>query len=843
MKHTFLALGMACSVALLGPLPARAQSTNPPAIEVARLARARAVTGTVTESDWQQADLLSSFVQREPSEGAPATFQTEVRVVADASALHVVVHAKDPDPDKIVGYLTRRDGDSPSDWIYVFIDSYHDRRTGYQFGVNPAGVKMDAYWFNDDNNDESWDAVWDATARRESDGWIAEFRIPYSQLRFSSGADSKIGFAVVRNIARLNETSSWPLLARTKNGMVSQFGELEGVSRTGLTKRLELSPYTVATALTQPEQAGNPLHKTFNPNVSAGLDLKYAITPALSLTATVNPDFGQVEADPAVVNLGAFETFFQERRPFFIEGSGTYRWDCNDDCILFYSRRIGRQPRGFPSLSDGEYSIQPGQTTIVGAGKLTGRIGQFSVGALAAATQEESANVAFGSGRRNEVVEPASFYSVSRARREFADQSSLGLILTTTNRKLTDAVSFLPDKAVTGGVDYDWRIGRRFSLNGYWAGSSIQGAPEAIERLQLSTVHSFQRPDAEHVDFDPNADSLNGHAGAVNFSKISGERTRFNFTAAYKSPGFDVNDVGFLQRADVISSVAWVQMRWEKPGRFVRTRNVNFNQWMSHNFDGDRISLGWNVNSHWSFQNNWNTGFGFNANPRNFDDRRTRGGPGAYNNNGYSAWHYMNTDGRKPAQFGFEWSYGTDGHGENWGLYPSITLKPSAALSTQFGIALSRNIEDAQWIEAVQRDDRDRYVFGRLYQTTTSMTTRVNYTMTPNLSLQVYAQPFVSAGDYGDFRELVNGRAAHYDNRYAPFAYEGNPDFRFLSFRTTNVLRWEFKPGSTLFVVWQQGRENVLPTGTFRFGRDYGDVFSTPSTNTVLVKFAYWLNP
>src|SRR5687768_8781810 len=459
---------------------ASAQTVEPAGAKAPKTVRAHVVQGAMSEADWQQAELLTSFVQREPSEGAPATFQTEARVVADPSALHVIVHATDPDPAKIVAYLTRRDADSESDWIHLFIDSSHDRRTGYQFAVNAAGVKRDAYWYNDDNNDDSWDAVWDAEVRRSASGWTAEFRIPYSQLRFSDRVDGKVGFAVFRYIPRLNETSSWPLIARSVNGFISQLGELEGVSPSGASKRLELSPYSVATVVTEPEQRGNPLHDRFNPNVSVGLDLRYAITPALSLTATVNPDFGQVEADPAVVNLGAFETFFQERRPFFIEGSGTYQWNCNDDCILFYSRRIGRQPRGSPTLGEGEYSLQSGQTTIICAGKLTGRVGAFSVGGLVAATQEEFADVAFGSARRDEVVEPGSLYSVSRARREFSDQSSLGLILTTTTRRLTDAVSFLPDTAVTGGTDYDWRIGRRFSVNGYWAGSTVRGTPEAI---------------------------------------------------------------------------------------------------------------------------------------------------------------------------------------------------------------------------------------------------------------------------------------------------------------------------------------------------------------------------
>jgi hypothetical protein len=329
----------------------------------------------------------------------------------------------------------------------------------------------------------------------------------------------------------------------------------------------------------------------------------------------------------------------------------------------------------------------------------------------------------------------------------------------------------------------------------------------------------------------------------VNFSKISGERTRFNFTSIYKTPGFDVNDLGFMQRADLISNFAWLQMRWEKPGRFVRTKNINFNHWQSYNFDGDRISFGANINSHWSFKNNWNTGFGLNVNARNIDDRRTRGGPAGYSNNGAGYWHYVGTDQRKRVHFGLDDNFYSDGHGHSWGLGPTITLKPTAALSTQYGISFNRNVEDSQWVGALEQDGRTRYVFGHLNQMTTSMTARVNYTLSPNLSVQVYAQPFVSAGDYDNFHEQINGRALRYDDRYAPFAYDGNPDFRFLSFRTTNVMRWEFKPGSTLFVVWQQGREQSLPNGTFSFGRDYADVFSTPSTNTVLVKLAYWLNP
>ena len=800
------------------------------------------VDGELDDAAWAAAEVITAFVQRDPREGAPPTFRTEARVAYDATALYIAVRAFDPEPDRIVGYLTRRDASSSSEWIHVMIDSYHDRRTAYQFGVNPAGVKQDSYWFNDDNNDDSWDAVWDVVAARDSTGWRAEFRIPYSQLRFSRGGDGRLGFAVIRNIARLNETATWPLLARSGTGFVSQFGELRGMATPGATKRLELVPYTVAQLVTAPEQAGNPLEKSPDPGASVGLDLKYAITPALSLTATVNPDFGQVEADPAVVNLGAFETFFNERRPFFIEGSGTYQFNCYD-CNIFYSRRIGRQPRGFPNLGDGEYAARPAQSTILGAGKLTGRVGSFSIGALAAATQEETARIASPLGRRSEVVEPATFYSVSRARREFTDQSSVGFILTTTNRRLADSVSFLPGSAVTGGIDYDWRLGRWFILNGYWAGSSVRGSTDAIALLQQSNVHSFQRPDAGHVEFDPTAEALNGHSGQINFGKISGERTRFNATFSYRSPGFDVNDVGFMQRADGISQNAWFQVRRPTPGRFVRDLNVNFNQWSHRNFDGDLISLAGNVNAHWTFTNQWSAGGGIQAASRVVDDRLTRGGPSGYAEGWANSWQYLNTDGRKAVSFHWNSSFSRNRDGSRGlDLSPQVQLRPGSAVSAEVGLSFARNNDEGQWVGAVAGADRAHYVFGALRQRTSSMTLRLNYTLTPTLSLQLYGQPFVSAGHFESYKELIDGRAP-YATRFAAFDYQDSADFKVLSFRTTNVMRWEFKPGSSLFVVWQQGREGFSQDGKFTFGRDYGDVFATPSTNTLLVKLAYWLNP
>jgi hypothetical protein len=798
--------------------------------------------GDLSDPAWQQATPNSAFVQREPLEGASGTMRTEARVAFDATAIYVAVYAYDPDPDRIMGFLTRRDAESSSDWIHVLIDSYHDRRTAYQFGVNPVGVKRDSYRFNDTNNDDSWDAVWDVVSRRDKDGWCAEFRIPFSQLRFSRGGDGVLGFAVMRNVARLNETTTWPLLSKNASGFVSSFGELSGVQIGRAAKRLELVPYVVGELGTTPLDAGNPLQNSPDHDISVGVDVKYAVTPALNLTATVNPDFGQVEADPAVVNLSAFETFFSEKRPFFIEGSGTYQFECRD-CSLFYSRRIGRAPRGAPTIGSDEFIVHPVQTTILGASKLTGRVRDFSVGVLAAATQEEHADIAFGSLRRSEVIEPATFYSVSRARREFSDQSSLGFIFTTTYRDLKEGVMFLPDSAVTGGIDYDWRIGKRWGLNGYWAGSSVNGSPLAIDALQRSNVHSFQRPDADHVEVDPFAETLQGHSGMASFGKIAGEHTRMNVQVAFKSPGFDVNDLGFQQRADVITQNSWFQLRRQTPGKYTRSRFLNFNQWSAFNYAGDRLETGGNVNANWEFQNLWRAGGGINVNARTFDDRLTRGGPGGYNEPGFNSWQWVNTNDRQALSLQWNSGFGSNGHGRFYELEPRVMIRPVSSFSTEVGFRYSNNIDDAQWVAETLDAAGKHYVFGRLEQETHSLTLRVDYTMTPNLSLQIYGQPFVSAGHYANYKELVDGRAEQYEDRYAPYEYAGNADFNVLSFRTTNVLRWEYRPGSTLFVVWQQGREGQGEPGRFSYRNDYSSLFSTPSSNTLLIKFAYWMNP
>jgi hypothetical protein len=830
--------------ALTFATPPAAGSPPPPAIDAAY---AQKLPGpgqgvTLTAEGWQTLVPVAAFIQREPKEGAEPSQRTEFRVAYDSTTLYVRVRAFDGEPDKIVTYLTRRDDNSPGDWLRVFIDSYRDRRTAYEFAVNPSGVKQDRYWFNDTDRDDSWDAVWDVHVSRDRDGWLAEFQIPFSQLRFTPAPTATFGFAVVREIGRLNETSTWPLLPRAATGYVSSFGDLEGLSISSSPKRLEVLPYMVADVTRQPTN-GNPLLKASASETTLGVDLKYALTSALTFTGTVNPDFGQVEADPAVVNLSAFETFFNERRPFFVEGSGNFNFNF-DNGNMFYSRRIGRSPQGAGDLPGGDtvYVDSPPQTAILGAGKVTGRVGKFSIGVLHAVTREERAAVVNGAAPYEQRVEPLTNYSVGRARREFADQSSVGFIVTATQRRLTDDLRFLPSSAVTGGADFDWRFKSRYALAGYWVGSRVRGDAAAIDRIQQTSAHYFQRPDATAFTLDPGATTLAGSAARVAIRKIGGERIRFESSAGLKSPGFDISDLGFFRRADDKTMNNWLQIRTEKPSRWFRSRFLNFNQYSHWNYDGDFLGGGGNINTHANFTNNWGIGGGFNFNRRYFDDRLSRGGPGGLFEDYNGVWFYINSDDRHAVAFNYNGGFHADGHGSFVREYaPTVTVRPVPAVSVVAGLRIATTATDSQWVSNVT-DTRPHYVFGRLEQTTVSFTGRVSYTMRPTLSLQLYAEPFVSAGDYGSFKELVDGRNPVYAARYTPFAYADNPDFNYRSFRTTNVLRWEYRPGSTLFVVWQQARDGNIDDGAFRFRRDFHDTFNTPGKNVFLVKLAYWLN-
>jgi len=843
ISFVLLALAAHAAAAPIRPSdPPGSKGPGDPAV-----AKATRLDRSLSEEAWAGAAPIAGFLQRDPREGAPASQNTEVRVLYDAADFYVSVRAFDTDPARIVGLRTRRDQSSPSDWIRVYIDSYHDRRTAYEFAVNPAGVKQDGYWFGDAVSDQTWDAVWDVSVTTDAHGWRAVFRIPFSQLRFEEGRRETFGFAVVREIGRLNESSSWPLFTKNRPGFVSQFGELGGLTHISGTKRLEVMPYLVGQARTRPAAAGDPFVTSPDWLGSIGGDLKYAVTPGLTLTATANPDFGQVESDPAVVNLTAFETFYEERRPFFVEGSGALKFDTdcsNNSCTgLFYSRRIGRSPQGAADTPAGGFSSAPTQTTILTAAKLTGRVGAFSIGVMDAVTGREQARVALGASRSRPTVEPLTNFAVAQARREWQNQSSLSFMLTSTNRVVDHDTRFLASHALTGGVSWDWRLkDPHYAVTGYWVGSAIAGEPEAITRLQNNSVHLFQRTDAEHVESDPARRSLSGHAGQVGLSRTSGP-IRFGVEGKYKTPGFDSNDVGYMRRADTIDQSAWVQFRWDTPTRAFRSARISVNEWVGWNFDGDVRTRGGNVNTTVMFPSQWTATAGLGMEGRVVDDRSARGGPAFTSKRQLNGWASLRSDNRKALGVLLfdQWTRDESGSTSNL-ICVQATWRPTAFLNVAAGTDITNVDENTQWVKKVLDQGSTRYVFGHLGQTTVQLTARVNYTITPNLTLQLYAEPFVSAGAYSAFKSVVRPLASSVDAQFDPYPYSGRPDFNVRSLRMTNVIRWEYKPGSVIYVMWQQGRESSAANGAFQFGHDFGRVFGTPGSNVFLVKASFWLN-
>lgn len=801
--------------------------------------------GKDNDPAWKDAQIIDKFLEYDPHTGAETRFRTELRVVYDDKYLYILGRMYDPAPDSIISLLSRRDVRTNSEWLKLVIDSYHDKRTAYQFIVNPAGVKRDYYVYNDVVEDGTWDAVWDVATAIDSLGWVAEFRIPFSQIRFNNIEDHTFGLMAVRDVARTGARISWPLYHRDQQGYVSQSGTITGLRGLSMPRRLELTPYTVTKNETRPNGTSFTHPQAF----SAGADLKYGVSSNLTLDATINPDFGQVEADPSVLNLSAFEQFFEERRPFFLEGAGifTFNTACGDidtGCTgLFYSRRIGRSPELLGQYGD---ESSPTNTTILSAAKLAGRLGKgLSVGILDAVTQREE-------GALNRTIEPATNYFVSRMQQEIKKGTGgVGFMLTGVNRSL-DSFSdpFLRKDAYTGGVDYRQRFFQNnYELSTYVAGSIVNGTAAAIASTQRDGVHRFQRPD-DDLTFDPNRTSLTGNAERITMSKFGGGITRFQSVYERFSPGFETNDLGFQQRADQQMFRNWFSLQYNTPAKLYQRAQLNFNSYQTWSTAGLPTAINLNTNWHVQFPNQWWGHIGGNLNDftATYSDRVARGGPAVRNTRGYEMWGGLNFDQRKaytPNVFaGF---YGGD-FGKSHGAWANPGL--DFRLSSQFSASLSANyqksINDKQWRAnfGVTGVDTSHYTFARLDQTTLGISSRVNYTASPNLSLQVYLQPFMTTGAYFNWTELANPRAADYSARYKPYNGGDPGGFDYKAFISNTVLRWEYRPGSTLFLVWSQGRENFDPIASnFAFSRDLNDLFKLHPNNTFLIKASYWFNP
>jgi hypothetical protein len=812
------------------------------------------IDGRLDDSDWARAPVAAGFVQQRPEPGAPETERTEVRVLYDSRNLYVGMRMYDSSPDSIAAQLGRRDAtDLHADRAHVMIDSYLDRRTAFRFAVNAAGVKLDVMQFDDIREDISWNAVWDVATQIDSLGWTAEFRIPFSQLRFipPESGDIVWGINFARDIARRNERTYWAPTEPGANRFVSLFGDLYGLRISRAPTRLELLPYTAARMDRAPAHPDDPFHSGAAGGVDAGLDVMYGLGPNLTLSATINPDFGQVEVDPAVVNLSAFETFFPERRPFFLERADIFNFDLNigdgGSETLFYSRRIGRAPRGGVP-EDAVFSDIPSGSRILGAAKVTGRVNGWSVGFLDAVSDGVTARYSDPAGNQHSrLVEPLTNYAVARLSRNFrGGTSGVGMMATAVNRDLSaDHLSFLPSAAYAIGVDARHRFWKdEWEVNATYSGSLVQGSENAIARLQRSPARYYQRPDADHLTYDPTRTSLSGSTARLQVARVAGS-WRGGTILYTRTPGFEVNDLGFQQEADLVIGGVYAGRLQFQPGKVLRTWNLFTNVFTGWTYGGELGYQGYNVNGGFELLNGWGGGGGTETSPRTLSTSALRGGPALLQSPRTNFWANLYTDRRLPLRF----SAGTNGQikyetgGGRLSLNTTATFRPSSWLSASLGPSVTWNRDHTQYVGTVRPQNADPiYLHGRLDQTTVSLNTRLNVTFTPDLTLELFAQPFVSAGEYSEFKQVADPRARRFEDRFV--AYTGavpDPSFNFRSLRGNAVLRWEYRPGSALFLVWQQRRSAVDPHGDFDLGRDFFGALREPGEHVFLAKLTYWL--
>ena len=901
--------GLAAVVFILSALPvvASPQSSSKPVSEVAlptasaaRREGAVTIDGRLDEAAWQAASPITEFRQSQPNEGASASLATEVRILYDNEALYI--GARLTQPNGVVAPLARRDqlldanGNNGSfnslttDKLVIRLDPYHNHLDDVWFEINPAGVKGDQ-----NDGDPSWDPIWDGAAHVDSAGWTAEMRIPFSQLRFSSGPSQTWGLQIWRYIDRLNEQIMWSFRRRNEPGGSPFFGNLTGLNIARQPRQLEVLPYVVTGSTFQPAQSNDPYHDSREMRYGVGGDLKYLLTSNLTLDATFNPDFGQVEVDPSVLNLSAFETFYDEKRPFFVAGASAFSFGgmrcffCSNTSSLsaFYSRRIGRPPQLTGYLGEiASFAETPDNAPILGAAKITGRTqGGYTVGILDAVTGQRRARYLpeGGGPEATQVVEPLTNYFVGRVNKEFrGGATTFGGVVTSTARQLDDPAEKDRLRSHAEAAGFDWTHswhGRQYSWMGTALLSSVSGSPEAIAATERSSAHYFQRPDRKtngdglfDTRYDTTATSLQGYGLFTRVGKDAGGVLRWEAMANIRSPGFEVNDLSYLNRSDYKWFNGNIAGSWTVPTTWYRSIFTSFGGATEYNYDGDRTWSQLQTFYAQEFLNYWNLRvFGIH-NFVSSDPRLTRGGP-VVKRAGFDLGSVgISTDARSPAVFDVEVEVAR-GVGEDTRsltLRPGVAFKPASNVFIQLSPSYSRDEDAAQYVEAV--DDPTaaafaghRYVFGFIKTRTISLDTRVNWTFTSNLTLQLFAQPFIASGHYTSFREFAAPRSLTklvYGTNVGSIGYDAatssyrvdpdgsgpaaafsfdNPDFTTASLRGTAVLRWEYRRGSTFYLVWTHERSDTDRVGSFDFAGAGRAIFRGKPTNVFQFKATYWL--
>ncbi len=856
-------------------------------VKAVKLTQPVSVDGKLNEPVWSIAPAVTEFTQKEPNQGTAPSQRTEVWVAYDDDALYIAARLHDSSPDSIMALLDRRDNLNTADWFGVFLDPYRDKRSGNYFVLGPSGTMADGVLYNDDWDDDDWDGVWEGSSSIDEQGWTVEMRIPFSQLRFTEKEQQVWGINFRRDIGRKNENSYLVYTPRMESGYVSRFPELVGIEGIKPANALEVLPFLTTKAEFTHPAPGDPFNNGSRYTPEVGADIRYGLSSNLILNGTVNPDFGQVEVDPAVVNLSDVESFFSEKRPFFVEGANIFTnygqgggrnfWNFNFPYTTpFYSRRIGRSPHGNDTLGGSDFYHQPFATRILGAGKVTGKVGDgWNVGTIHAVTAREHADFKTGTHRGEAEVEPSTYYGVGRVQRDFNDgKQGIGILGTYTHREFSDQVlrNGLNNSGSFVGMD-GWTFldtAKTWVVTGYTNLSHVEGTRERMTALQRNSQHYFQRPDASHVDVDTNATSMTGLAGRFYLIKQQGNFF-FNSSLGFIDPKYEVNDLGFQSRADVINMHVGGGYNWSEPDGLFRRKELGGGFGQSFDFQKNLIHR---VLVHFGFvqfMNYYTLNWNFAYNPTTtLSNRRTRGGPLTVNSKGWDFNLNASSDYSKEVvveMFGY--TYRSD----------ETDIK-SAGFWVQYRPAPNVNVSvGPDWTDEVSKvaygggDFEDpsytltygrRYLFSELAYRQISANIRLNWTFTPTLSLQLYMQPLVSSGSYSNFKQLVRPSS----NEYLIYGTNGStitktgdeytvdptgtgtgavhtfsdPNFNFKSLRGNAVLRWEYLPGSALYFVWTQNRSDYENTGDLALSRSVDRLISAKADNIFLVKMSYYFN-
>jgi len=840
--------------------------------------------GILDEAVWQRPS-AAPLIQNEPDNGVPPRLATEWWVAYDDDAIYVAARLHDTAPESIMCNLGRRDTYPNSDWLYINFDTFNDDRTGYTFALSPSGVQVDGVLYNDGWDDNAWDGVWDYGVRIDEQGWAAEIRIPFSQLNFPDRDEQVWGMNLSRRTRRYRERDDVIFLPRGEAGYIRRFPDLVGIAGIRARRPLEVLAYVAGRGEFLDVASDDPFRDGSDFSGNTGADLQYPLASNLMLNATFNPDFGQVEVDPAVVNLSDFETFFPERRPFFVKDASMFNyaeegtnsnWNFNwSDPQPFYSRRIGRSPS--LSLDAHDHADVPGATTILGAGKLSGTIGGTTLGVLSAITSEERAELDLDGERSHQIVEPLANYSVARLKRASGDgRHGLGIMTTGVWRDLSGVRSRteLTRSAVSGGIDGWTKLDddAMWALRGYASTSHVAGEESVIAAIQRSARHYYQRPGTSHLDYDPTRTGLSGWTGRLMLNKESG-RTRLNTGLGATSPGYEINDLGFQGRADLVNWHLAAGWRWLDPGQTFQFAQVDIAGYRSWDYGGNPDQIGAGIFYNATLTNWWAFWGNIFYNPEHSGLRYTRGGPAIICPERIEAEAFVDTDGRKSVYGMVGGSAGTadDGSRSASGQV-LVRVNPRSSLELSFNPQISWSRDRWQWVSNVEDPEMlatfgIRSIFGDLEYRTLSLTTRVDWTFTPKLTLQTYIQPLLAAGAYSDLKELARPASFEF-NHYGqddgstiahdpnareytidpdgggpadPFTLD-NPDFNFKSLKVNMILRWEYRPGSTFYFVWTQNRTNHDDPGDFDVSRDARSLFDARGENVFMVKATHWFD-